>query len=262
MVIWDLHAHAHTPVLDLESFFEQGGVVFGGIHPEDWALQRSYLPKNRQRVRVSVGLHPWWIEDSEEDELHQALEAFGDRMEQADLLGEVGLDAVRAKRERTTLEKQIRWVDLQVKKWREIGAPDRAWILHVVRAHELLLDVLPKDLRPPQKLQGLVHSFCGDLRQGRAWIDRGFLLSLNARAVLRAKEGDSKILALLRSLPPQSIGWESDSPDQASFDILEQALRWWAEYLGISYELALERQAQFVAELTHDSRDSTNAPSV
>ena len=65
--------------------------VLGGYQPSEWEAQLALKQKFPERIKTCYGLHPWFVR-SEEFNLSLDLEALKIWSDQADFIGEVGLD--------------------------------------------------------------------------------------------------------------------------------------------------------------------------
>jgi TatD DNase family protein len=201
----DSHCHLDDPALlcDLVQRRAAGatGWVCAGFEPERWAVQKTFRAAD---IWHAVGQHPWskapWDAHQLERELDQGW---------ARAVGECGLDfaAARTPTERSAQER-ILADHLRIARERSLPV-----VLHLVRSHEASLRLVDS----AGELRGMVHSFNGSVDQARAWLDRGFHLSLNSRA--RWSE------ALARSVPPERVLIESDAPGRGNtLESLEEAL--------------------------------------
>ena len=98
--MFDAHAHLSDPrlqaVLDpLIISLRAGGmdhIVLGGVNPDEWAIQESLLEKDPSFVTAVMGIHPWTVRDSSEQDLEIMFSRLKENLAQLKIIGEVGLD--------------------------------------------------------------------------------------------------------------------------------------------------------------------------
>ena len=124
-------------------------------------------------------------------------------MPQAQLLGELGLDAYKDRK--ATLTKQLPIFEKQLLLARRFSKPIA---LHIVAAHEQSLAAL----KAQAPWTGWVHSFSGSAEQAALYLDLGLMISLSGSA---SRLPESKLRKLLATIPSDRLLLETDSPDQA-----------------------------------------------
>lgn len=203
----DAHCHLPDPrVTDLDQVLARSraaGItrwVLGGVGPEDWDAQVRLRERMGPSVVLSFGLHPWRARELSEEALAQELALLKERLPQAHALGELGLDRMQEE----GWERQVQAFEAQL-----ALAQGKPLILHVVRAHEPVLERLEKG--GPHR--GLVHSFIGGPEVARRYLDLGLKLSLSG-VVARAK-GYEQLKRAVVKLPADAWTLESDTPDQS-----------------------------------------------
>ncbi|MDH5377867.1 MAG: TatD family hydrolase, partial [Gammaproteobacteria bacterium] len=85
-------------------------------------------------------------------------------------------------------------------------AADMPVVIHARKSHDDIITLLEK-LRVPC---GTIHAFNGSLQQAQKYIDLGFKLGFGGTLTF---ERSSKIRALAKALPLDSIVLETDAPD-------------------------------------------------
>ena len=222
----DAHCHLQDPRVDLvrESWLAQAKesalsqFVLGGVGPEDWDRQIALDVSHPNTFYLTAGLHPWWVSAHSDAELSIGLSALREKFNAEKStgarwlgLGETGLDyqdrfsEIDRDRQRTAFVEQLR-----------VAAEfQKPLVLHVVRAHAETLSILDSC----EATGGMVHSFSGDLATAKAYLKKGFLLSISAAVLTR---GSGKAF---RSLEEVVVGVglselliETDSPDQPPAD--------------------------------------------
>jgi TatD DNase family protein len=212
----DAHCHLADARLerDLENILEisrQAGVrrwVQGGVSPADWdrqALLQKRLGKDS--FAMSFGLHPWWVARASAEECDRALDRLAERLPEAQGAGELGIDLSHRNGGEGTLAAQARVFREGLR--RALRA-ERPLVLHVVRAHTQVLEILEELGTFPQG--GLVHSFSGPKEIAARYIALGLDLSISA-AVTRP--GYETLKRAVSWLPARHLVIETDSPDQA-----------------------------------------------
>lgn len=193
-------------------------------------------------VRVGVGLHPWWIEDSAASRslIDQAVELAST----SSFIGEVGLDFSPAHTASAHLQAEA--FERLARACAEHPRPGRTISIHAVRSAETALDILERT--------GLIthahcifHRFSGtsdDLARLRA---HGCYVSVNER-MLATKRGRE----YARQMPLGRLLLETDAPARAgvatTIDALEGALMRTAAQLSAIHGIELEQLLDTIAE--------------
>lgn len=208
MLPWmDAHCHLTTrfhpePLPGvLATLHEAGcrGFVLGGVDPLDWQEQLA-IPPSPLRIVRGFGLHPWIVQEREDQQLEKDFTELERMLSQAEALGESGLDYFRSKAE-PERRKQSQWFERQL----ELAAvQNKPCILHIVRAHHEALRIMKAYAG---KVSGMVHSFWAHPQTAQSWLDLGFYLSLPPRILKLDNHG------LLQYVPADRILFESDSPE-------------------------------------------------
>ena len=207
-----------------------GGALSGTCDPRDFGRARRELARFASRVRVGLGLHPWWVADGtcgpEEVALFERL-APG-----AALISEVGLD-FQPRRE-ATREAQVeaftrvcqaaaKPVDAAAVAGALVGggsagpaaersaageAPKRVMSIHSSKAAACVLDILERT-GCLDACTCVFHWFSGSQGELSRAIDAGCLFSVNER-MLKTKRGR----AYARAIPESRLLLETDAPPQ------------------------------------------------
>lgn len=203
--------------------------LLGGVDPEDWRRQHKIASRFPGRMRVSFGLHPWWVAQHENNECEEAMKILDEMLhaytkdDREDIrpwaIGETGLD-FHERFGSDTHERQIHFFREHLSRARVLDLP---LILHVVRAHEPALETLEKavgevktrSVASQSAFRGIIHSFSGGVDVALRYRRLGFLLSISASVLTRGsgKAFDSLRSAVL-SLEPKDFVLETDAPDQ------------------------------------------------
>lgn len=183
--------------------------VLGGTHPDEWERQSWLGNQYPDEIVTIFGLHPWWVEKLEREEIDLALWELAARLPQADGLGETGLD-FHDKRDASRFDDQkdafIRQVQLAV----EHGKP---MVLHIVKAFDPALTILRKfaarggQLRVPVVL----HRFSGNEMQAAPFLELGAHLSFTG--AFTDPERGKKAARAIAVTPVDRLLLETDGPD-------------------------------------------------
>lgn len=134
-----------------------------------------------------VGIHPW-------DAGCEVPESFGDRLAEAQLIGEIGLDfACPVPRDRQT---EVFRMQLKI-----AAATGKPVLLHCVRAFEPTMSILAE-----YALKAVIfHGFIGSEQQAMQAVGRGYCLSFGARCI-----HSPKTVRALLAVPLTNLFLETD----------------------------------------------------
>lgn len=181
-----------------------GGALSGTCDPRDFERVRSKLAPYAPRVRVGLGLHPWWVADGTCGEGEVAL--FERLAPVAPLISEVGLD-FQPRRADTR--------DAQIEAFERVCAaaarpsaefPRRIMSIHSSAAATCVLDVLERTGCLDACIC-IFHWFSGSQEELTRAIESGCLFSVNER-MLKTKRG----CAYARAIPEGRLLIETDFP--------------------------------------------------
>jgi TatD DNase family protein len=206
----DAHCHLDFPAFDedREACMARArdlgirGYVVAGVRPDGWGAQQQ-LERRCPEARAAFGLHPWHVAAMPDDGLALALDALGRWARFA--VGETGLDHGR-RCPVDSFPRQERAFRAQLALARNRDLPV---ILHVVRAHDRVLEILRRDGLPGAG--GMVHSYSGSAEQVRAYADLGLCVSFSGGL---SRGRPSKAAAIARAVPQHLLLVETDCPDQ------------------------------------------------
>ena len=204
-----IDTHCHLDVADFDADRQAvlararaggvAGIVVPGVLARDW--ERLWqLCATEPDLYPALGLHPVYLDQHREADL-QILEALLDSHRPV-AVGEIGLDYFVADPDRA---RQQALFEAQLELARAARLPV---ILHVRKAHDRVLSTL-KRIRV---CGGTSHAFNGSLQQAAQYIDLGFKLGFGG---MLTYPRSSKLRALARELPVESIVLETDAPDMA-----------------------------------------------
>ena len=181
-----------------------GGALSGTCDPRDFDRVCAMLAPYAPRVRVGLGLHPWWVADGICGEGEIAL--FERLAPAAPLVSEVGLDF--QPRRADTRDAQIEAFErVCAAAARPLGEfPRRIMSIHSSAAATCVLDVLERTGCLDACIC-IFHWFSGSQEELTRAIDVGCLFSVNER-MLKTKRGR----AYARAIPKDRLLIETDFP--------------------------------------------------
>lgn len=209
----DTHCHLDAPTLiDSAALHVQlakaAGVrqiVLPTVHREN--LERVVaLARQHANCSYALGIHPSYVVDAEEDDLHFLRQLVEECLSDPQFigLGEIGLDFFKPERRTPDArEKQHHFFETQLKMAAEFELPV---LLHLRRAQDEIL----KHLRAQTWCGGIAHAFSGSEQQANAFIDLGFKLSFSGTFT---HERAHKLRHLAKTLPLDVFVLETDAPD-------------------------------------------------
>lgn len=181
-----------------------GGALSGTCDPRDFDHVCAMLAPYAPRVRVGLGLHPWWVADGTCGEGEVAL--FERLAPAAPLISEVGLDF--QPRRADTRDAQIEAFErVCAAAVRPLGEfPRRIMSIHSSAAATCVLDVLERTGCLDACIC-IFHWFSGSQEELTRAIESGCLFSVNER-MLKTKRG----CAYARAIPEGRLLIETDFP--------------------------------------------------
>ena len=205
MELIDSHCHLDLPAFDhdraavIDRCRDRGvtGFVVPGVRAAGWQpLWR--LSMQVPGLYPAFGLHPVFLKAHDAGDV-AALEKMLARHRPV-AIGEIGLDYHVAGLDR---ERQQSLFESQLEIARSAGLPV---ILHVLKAHDRVLSTLKRIPVPG----GIVHAFNGSLQQARQYAAMGFCFGFGGMLTFPRS---TRLRALARDLPLESIVLETDAPD-------------------------------------------------
>jgi TatD DNase family protein len=180
----DIHVHNGNP-------------SSGNFIVESLMAHEEKLPVDIAGVVYTYGIHPWFLNETNYDQLIRSVENSVDHPDVI-AIGEAGFDRLRgpsADLQRKAFEQQI------------IISEDicKPLIIHCVRAWDELL-AAQKRLKP--QMPWLIHGFRGNVELASQLLSKGIYLSIWFDFVLRPESGD-----LLRHLPLNRLFLETDGAE-------------------------------------------------
>ena len=205
MDIIDTHCHLDVADFDadrnvvLQHCHSQGinRIVIPAIQAETWHKVLD-LCESEKGLYPALGLHPVFINQHQANDINKLEQLLKTASPVA--IGEIGLDFYIKELDQ---QQQIHLFEAQLDIAKNHNLPV---ILHVRKAHDQVLKLLKK-----YKVEGgFSHAFNGSLQQAKQYIDLGFKLGFGGTLTY---ENSTKIHALAKSLPLESIVLETDAPD-------------------------------------------------
>ena len=205
MEITDTHCHLDVPVFDLdrsevlEHCLSKGitKIIIPAIEATTWSGVLD-LCKSNKGLYPALGLHPVFInqhQSADIEKLQHLLEILSPVA-----IGEIGLDFYLKDLDKA---KQLEFFEKQLLLAKHYNLPV---ILHVRKAHDQVLQLLNK----VKVKGGFCHAFNGSLQQAEKYISLGFKLGFGGTLTYK---NSTKIHALAKALPLESIVLETDAPD-------------------------------------------------
>lgn len=238
----DAHCHLHDKRLvacaDLMAECAARGVsawVVNGTCLDDWGAVRDYAASH-PGVIPSFGWHPWFLENLPEDWCEQLVMAL-DSTRAA--VGEIGLDSWRKPFDRE-LQERVFSAQLQIAAERNLPVS-----IHGLRAWDRVLSILKRSSRPACGF--LLHSYGGPASLIEPFAELGAYFSCPGFFLRRGNEGK---LALFKGIPLERLLIESDAPDQALPEELDEyRVTFPGETKRVNHPANIGKTYQAVAEL-------------
>jgi TatD DNase family protein len=189
----DIHTHGAKPAAGI--FIIENLMAHEGI-----------LPGNIPGVAFSIGIHPWFLNENNQNQLITSIKASANHPCLI-AIGEAGFDKLRgpsAELQQKVFEEQVSIAEEHLK----------PVIIHCVRAWDELLAV-HKKLRP--RMPWLIHGFRGNRELAKQLLSKGAYLSFWFDFIIRPES-----VNLLRSLPTERIFLETDGSEVNIRDIYEK----------------------------------------
>lgn len=193
--------------LDISEF------MLGGVDQADWQRQLELKQMHPQNFHLCFGLHPYFVSKNSIIDCEMALDSLVKMIDQAEALGETGLD-FRDKILQSGglsidegMAHQIEFFENQIELAKVYQKP---MVLHIVQAHEKALQIF--DMWGVPDRLGMVHAFNGSYETAIKYIDLGFMISIGGAVTF---DKNQKLHQAAAQIPVEFLLVESDSPDQA-----------------------------------------------
>ena len=209
----DTHAHLGSPQFDADRDEVLARAAAAGVNrlieiadePEEWGRALSLARANPERLRCSLGLHPYYADRFDSGFLSRLQAALAAAPE-AVAIGEVGLDYSK-----TDLSP-----DVQKRAFAPLLRAGRDWgvplVVHCRDAYPDLISMLKECFPSPPKdrrFWGVVHCFSGTPEEAQACAALGF--ALGADGPVTYKKNDP-LREAFRRAGPNVVVLETDSP--------------------------------------------------
>lgn len=203
--LYDTHCH-----IDFEAFDEDreevvksasaAGVerfMVAGVSVEQWPRLQQ-LAKQFSSWRFALGLHPWFIEKHNLNQLDELQQALDKTHESLRAVGEIGLDATC---DNSELQRELFIEQLKLAKQYRLPA-----IIH----HRKTLETMHPLVKKYGPESGVIHAFSGSYEQAMKFVDCGYKLGIGGVITYtRAK----KTRQAIAKVPLSALVLETDSPD-------------------------------------------------
>jgi len=248
----DTHSHLDAPEFERNSLFAGELIAQSAIKNVAISVIPSVERGNFETVRelahshsqaYGLGIHPLYVPHALNSDLGvlDALLSQHSHDSRLVALGEIGLDFFIPELCTPQMrEKQTMFYRAQLKLAKQHLLPV---VLHVRKSADGLLHAL----REIGSHGGIAHAFNGSEQQAMQFVEMGFCLGFGGTVTY---ERSQNIRALAKSLPPEAIVMETDSPDippQWMYATAEERVA--GKPQGINSPLELPRIGQVIAEL-------------
>jgi len=149
-------------------------------------------------IRISAGLHPYFLSEHREEHLAQLTEFALHHRNKISAIGECGID-----RSIDDIPLQIRIFEHQIGLANQLNLP---LIVHHRQSHDLIAHSF-KRCRP--KYGGVIHAFTGSAQQAQSYIKQGFKLGVGGSITY---ERAQKTRHVISQLDAKHLLLETDSP--------------------------------------------------
>lgn len=210
MLLIDSHCHLDFPAFDhdREAVIARSqalGVqkmIIVGVTREHWPRLWNTVEKT-PGLYAALGLHPYFLAEHQDQDIQALVEQLHRYQEHPKLcaVGEIGLDFFLKDLDRA---QQIDLFERQLDVAAEFNLPV---IIHSRRANAQVTACL-KEAKLPRA--GIIHAFSGSYEDAMEYIKLGFLLGFGGAATWSRA---TRLQAVLKRLPLDSIVLETDSPD-------------------------------------------------
>ena len=220
--LFDTHLHLQDPrfgtsairseALRRARFANVEAALIPAVNPQEWDALNMHISECEEKdlgvqLYFGLGVHPFAVprlDPSADAGLFQDLERrLAGRSAAVRAVGECGLDytlKVDRERQKVVLISQI-----------QLAATFKLpLILHCVRAHDDLLDLLARHGAPPS----VVHGFSGSAETATRWVRAGHMIGFGG---LVTHPRARRVLAAAREIPDTHLLIETDAPDQTPF---------------------------------------------
>ena len=203
----DTHAHLESEQFDgrqnavIQTAHDAGVQKIIAIGCTWGSSQKSlYLAKQHENVYAAVGIHPNYCSTATEHDWERILAMLDHPKVVA--LGETGLDRYW---DYAPFELQQKYFDLHIRTSQKTGLP---FIVHMRECEQEILEMLQK-ARQRSPLQGVMHSFTGDVIMAKKCLELGMYISFAGMVTFKKNDALREVAAMI---PPNRILLETDCP--------------------------------------------------
>ncbi len=212
-VLIDSHCHLDFPVFDddrsvlLKKCQAQNidSIVVPGVCRKDWS-RILRLCQQQKMLFPALGLHPCFMNDHREDDLHELSQLCASESLLA--MGEIGLDFFithKTSSEKEDKIKQSYFFSEQLQIATQYQLPI---LIHARKSHQETIQFLKHN----PSLQGIIHAYSGSYEQAKEYLKLGFKLGFGG-AFTYSKA--TKLRSLITKLPIDVWVLETDAPDMS-----------------------------------------------
>ncbi|MEZ8757171.1 TatD family hydrolase [Vibrio splendidus] len=215
--LFDTHCHADfeafeqgfTPDQSIDSYLKEAKqaqvekILIPSIGQSNWS-KLDKIAKSYPNVYYALGFHPYFLEQSNDEQFSELRQLLSSRTGQCVAIGECGLDFfVDVER-----EKQERFFIQQMELAKAFELP---LIIHERKSYNRLIELLKQH---KFTFGGVIHGFSGSEQQAFAWIKLGFYIGVGGTITYpRAR----KTRTTIAKLPLECLVLETDAPDMPTY---------------------------------------------
>lgn len=197
----DIHAHVFNELYDdvdeILSNLDKNKIRRIVISGYDYKTNKEVisLVNKYDNVYGTIGIHP----NSTVNNLEEELSFINENINNPKILavGEIGLDFYR---NTTNKDEQIKRFKLMLDIAKKNNKPI---VVHSRESNEMLISILGN-----YNLKGVMHSFTGNLKEAKKFVDLGYMLSVNGIVTFK----NSDLSNIIKEIDIKNILLETDSP--------------------------------------------------
>jgi TatD DNase family protein len=192
----DFHTHSSINNVDTTSIYN-GMICKEGIGKwQEWNTLQA----------ISLGIHPWYIEEDSLDDQYQFLIENG-KSDNVKYIGEVGLDKLKGPN--LKLQKEVFLAQIHIAE-----SLNKPLVIHCVRSFNELLEI-HKKVKP--KVPMIIHGFAKKSDLGRALLANDFFLSFGKEIINKPHVQDTFLMT-----PLDRIFLETDTSEDITIQQIYQ----------------------------------------
>lgn len=178
---------------------------------QDQAISQQYFP---QTIYPAIGLHPWFLPDSEQQILAQLTELedlMDSNREVFVAIGEIGLDYHPKIKVAHPLQLKAFQLQLQLAERWQLPVS-----IHAVKSHP----AVQQSLKQFPKVKGVIHGFYGSLELAKSYVKLGFKIGIGP---VLCRQGSNKLVNVVQGLALEEVVLETDFPNTTQYGIQQPA---------------------------------------